>query len=141
MSLVDQVVSVDHQYLSDSVSWLIRSTQQQDGSFTENSSFRPNKVMVSSPHFVLLLFGGEVFLLRRHSAVSHVCVLTSGCRNEQCPAVSVSDVLRADRLTQGNEHQGPNPAAQSEKPSSSLHLQLFILPILLQQHLQSLLYR
>lgn len=46
LSAVDSVVSVDHQALSYSVSWLIRSTQQQDGSFKESSSFRPNKVMV-----------------------------------------------------------------------------------------------
>ncbi|XP_040898542.1 complement C5 [Toxotes jaculatrix] len=45
LSVVDQVVPVDHQSLSDSVAWLIRSAQQQDGSFTENSSFRPNKIM------------------------------------------------------------------------------------------------
>ncbi|XP_034396896.1 complement C5 isoform X2 [Cyclopterus lumpus] len=46
-SVVDPVVSVDHQTLSDSLSWLIRSAQQPDGSFTEKSSFRPNKVMAA----------------------------------------------------------------------------------------------
>ncbi|XP_018549132.1 complement C5 [Lates calcarifer] len=47
LSVVDQVIAVDHQSLSDSVSWLIRSTQQPDGSFTDTSSFRPNKVMTT----------------------------------------------------------------------------------------------
>ncbi|XP_020505432.2 complement C5 [Labrus bergylta] len=46
LSLVDPVVSVDHQSLSDSVSWLIRSRQQADGSFTDTSSFKPNKILV-----------------------------------------------------------------------------------------------
>ncbi|KAG7999644.1 Complement C5 [Nibea albiflora] len=45
LSLVDSVVSVDHQSLSDSVSWLIRNAQQPDGSFKDKSSFRPNRVM------------------------------------------------------------------------------------------------
>ncbi|XP_078027275.1 complement C5 [Epinephelus lanceolatus] len=47
LSLVDPVVSVDHQSLSDSVSWLIRSSQQQDGSFSDNSSYKPNKIMAA----------------------------------------------------------------------------------------------
>ncbi|KAK9521964.1 hypothetical protein VZT92_018466 [Zoarces viviparus] len=47
LSVVDPVVSVDHQTLSDSVSWLIRQAQQQDGSFTDKSSFRANKVMAA----------------------------------------------------------------------------------------------
>ncbi|XP_076588073.1 complement C5 [Chaetodon auriga] len=47
LSLVDPVVPVDHQSLSDSVAWLIRSTQQEDGSFSDSSSFRPNKVMAA----------------------------------------------------------------------------------------------
>ncbi|XP_008299098.1 complement C5 [Stegastes partitus] len=45
LSAADQLVSVDHQSLSDSVAWLIRKTQQQDGSFTDKSSFKANKVM------------------------------------------------------------------------------------------------
>ncbi|CAJ1069578.1 complement C5 isoform X1 [Xyrichtys novacula] len=45
LSMVDPVVPVDHQSLSDSVSWLIRRNQQEDGSFTDSSSFRPNKIM------------------------------------------------------------------------------------------------
>ncbi|KAM7390973.1 hypothetical protein PAMP_021696 [Pampus punctatissimus] len=48
LSVVDQVVSVDHQVLSESVSWLIRSAQQQDGSFSEKSPFRPNKIAVGT---------------------------------------------------------------------------------------------
>ncbi|XP_062237196.1 complement C5 [Platichthys flesus] len=47
LSLVDQVVPVDHESLSNSVAWLIRSAQQPDGSFTDTSSFRPNKVMAA----------------------------------------------------------------------------------------------
>uniref|UniRef100_A0A3Q4BYD7 NTR domain-containing protein n=1 Tax=Mola mola TaxID=94237 RepID=A0A3Q4BYD7_MOLML len=43
LSAVDPVVSVDHQALSESVAWLIRNTQQADGSFVDRSSFRPNK--------------------------------------------------------------------------------------------------
>ncbi|KAM4617089.1 complement C5-like [Polymixia lowei] len=44
---VDSVVPVDHQFLSQSVHWLISSTQNQDGSFKELSSFKPNKVMAA----------------------------------------------------------------------------------------------
>ncbi|XP_044053377.1 complement C5 [Siniperca chuatsi] len=47
LSAMDPVVSVDHQALSDSVAWLIRNAQQQDGSFADKSSFRPNKVMAA----------------------------------------------------------------------------------------------
>ncbi|KAM3610513.1 uncharacterized protein V6R79_005063 [Siganus canaliculatus] len=47
LSVVDPVVSVDHQALSESVSWLIRSAQRPDGSFTEESTFRPNRVMAA----------------------------------------------------------------------------------------------
>ncbi|CAK6980544.1 complement C5 [Scomber scombrus] len=45
LSLVDQVLVVDHQDLSESVSWLISSAQKPDGSFSEKSSFRPNKIL------------------------------------------------------------------------------------------------
>lgn len=37
----------DHQALSDSLAWLRRSAQQQDGSFADQSSYRPNKLVVS----------------------------------------------------------------------------------------------
>ncbi|KAK2838185.1 hypothetical protein Q5P01_015397 [Channa striata] len=47
LSLVDPVVSVNHQSLSESLSWLIRNTQEEDGSFTENSSYKPNKLMAA----------------------------------------------------------------------------------------------
>uniref|UniRef100_A0A3Q3IID7 Anaphylatoxin-like domain-containing protein n=2 Tax=Monopterus albus TaxID=43700 RepID=A0A3Q3IID7_MONAL len=47
LSAVDQVVSVDHQSLSESVAWLIYSTQLEDGSFTESSSLRANKFMAA----------------------------------------------------------------------------------------------
>ncbi|KAM8760671.1 complement C5 [Acanthopagrus schlegelii] len=52
LSAADQLVSVDHQSdhrqsLSESVAWLIHSTQQPDGSFTDASSFRANKVMAA----------------------------------------------------------------------------------------------
>ena len=48
LAAVDQMFSTDHQALSESVNWLIRNTQQADGSFKDGSSFRPNKVVVSS---------------------------------------------------------------------------------------------
>ncbi|XP_026177274.1 complement C5 [Mastacembelus armatus] len=47
LSVLDPVVSVDHQALSESVAWLIHSTQQQDGSFTEKSLIRANKYMTA----------------------------------------------------------------------------------------------
>ncbi|XP_068617056.1 complement C5 [Brachionichthys hirsutus] len=47
LSMTDPVVSVNRQQLSESVAWLIRSAQQQDGSFMEKSSFRPNRAMVA----------------------------------------------------------------------------------------------
>ncbi|XP_013878274.1 complement C5 isoform X2 [Austrofundulus limnaeus] len=46
LALMDPFVSVNHQALSDSVSWLIRKTQQPDGSFRETSSSKLNKIMV-----------------------------------------------------------------------------------------------
>uniref|UniRef100_A0A3Q3ILA5 NTR domain-containing protein n=1 Tax=Monopterus albus TaxID=43700 RepID=A0A3Q3ILA5_MONAL len=61
LSAVDQVVSVDHQSLSESVAWLIYSTQLEDGSFTESSSLRANKFMVSSTSLCLRL---RIALLR-----------------------------------------------------------------------------
>ncbi|XP_053727481.1 complement C5 [Synchiropus splendidus] len=45
MTAADPLVSVDHQTLSDSVAWLIRARQQVDGSFTEKSTYRPNRAM------------------------------------------------------------------------------------------------
>ncbi|XP_034548076.1 complement C5 [Notolabrus celidotus] len=45
LSVLDPVIPVDHQSLSESVSWLIYNRQQTDGSFTDQSSFRPNKIM------------------------------------------------------------------------------------------------
>ncbi|XP_031158002.1 complement C5 isoform X3 [Sander lucioperca] len=46
LALADMVDPVDHQSLSDSVSWLIRSTQQPDGSFAEKSP-RSNNFMAA----------------------------------------------------------------------------------------------
>uniref|UniRef100_A0A3P8U9M4 Alpha-2-macroglobulin bait region domain-containing protein n=1 Tax=Amphiprion percula TaxID=161767 RepID=A0A3P8U9M4_AMPPE len=51
LSAADPLLSVDHQSLSESVSWLIRKTQQSDGSFTDKSSFRANRVMVGSSSY------------------------------------------------------------------------------------------
>uniref|UniRef100_A0A665VZD0 Anaphylatoxin-like domain-containing protein n=1 Tax=Echeneis naucrates TaxID=173247 RepID=A0A665VZD0_ECHNA len=45
LSLVDQVINVNHQSLSESVSWLIVQTQQADGSFRERSFSGANKIM------------------------------------------------------------------------------------------------
>ncbi|KAM9360733.1 complement C5 [Symphorus nematophorus] len=52
LSAVDPVISEDRrphyrQSLSDSVSWLIRSAQQENGSFTDESSFRSSRVLVA----------------------------------------------------------------------------------------------
>lgn len=44
LALVDEIFTVDHQSLSQSLLWLIR-LQQQDGSFRETSSFRPRQVL------------------------------------------------------------------------------------------------
>ncbi|XP_041643759.1 complement C5 isoform X2 [Cheilinus undulatus] len=52
LSMMDPLVPVEHQSLSDSVSWLIRSTQQSDGSFTDTSSFRPNKILAEGTNAV-----------------------------------------------------------------------------------------
>ncbi|XP_028313986.1 complement C5 [Gouania willdenowi] len=45
LSLADQIVTVDHQSLSDSMFWLIWNTQNSNGSFRELSSFRANRAM------------------------------------------------------------------------------------------------
>ncbi|XP_022623289.1 complement C5 [Seriola dumerili] len=43
--MADQVIRVDHQSLSNSVTWLIHNTQQPDGSFREKSLTTANKIM------------------------------------------------------------------------------------------------
>ncbi|XP_061881270.1 complement C5 isoform X2 [Entelurus aequoreus] len=45
LATIDPVITVDRQALSESLSWLIRNAQNQDGSFSDKSSFRPNSVM------------------------------------------------------------------------------------------------
>ncbi|XP_068167986.1 complement C5 [Antennarius striatus] len=47
LAMTDPIVSVSHQDLSTTLSWLIRSAQQPDGSFKDKSSFRPNRLMVA----------------------------------------------------------------------------------------------
>lgn len=50
LSMADPIphpVFMDHQALSDSLAWLMRSAQQQDGSFADQSPYRPNKLVVS----------------------------------------------------------------------------------------------
>lgn len=50
LSMADQIsypVAVDHQALLDSMFWLTRSAQQPDGSFADQSPYRPNKLVVS----------------------------------------------------------------------------------------------
>lgn len=47
LAAVDQVNKVDRQALSESVAWLIRHAQQQDGSFKDKSSFIHNKFMAA----------------------------------------------------------------------------------------------
>lgn len=56
LAAVDQVNKVDRQALSESVAWLIRHAQQQDGSFKDKSSFIHNKFMASAFPLVLLSF-------------------------------------------------------------------------------------
>ncbi|XP_076010184.1 complement C5 isoform X2 [Genypterus blacodes] len=51
LALVDEIFPVDHQSLSQSLLWLIRA-QQQDGSFRETSTFRPNRVMAAGANSV-----------------------------------------------------------------------------------------
>ncbi|KAF6715641.1 Complement C5 [Oryzias melastigma] len=49
LAVADSVMdggSVDRQSLSESVTWLISKTQQEDGSFSEKSSLKPDRVMV-----------------------------------------------------------------------------------------------
>ncbi|XP_015250744.1 PREDICTED: complement C5 [Cyprinodon variegatus] len=45
LSMADSFVKVDHQSLSESVSWLIRKTQQADGSFIERAPPKNSKFM------------------------------------------------------------------------------------------------
>ncbi|XP_077456042.1 complement C5 isoform X3 [Stigmatopora argus] len=45
LASVDKVIQVDRQTLSESVSWLIRNAQNGDGSFSDMSSFKANKIM------------------------------------------------------------------------------------------------
>ncbi|XP_034021108.1 complement C5 [Thalassophryne amazonica] len=45
LAAADPIVTVDHQSLSETVSWLIHSTQGADGSFGDKSSYRPYKVV------------------------------------------------------------------------------------------------
>ncbi|XP_069579966.1 complement C5 isoform X1 [Brachyistius frenatus] len=53
LSAADQLVSVDHQSLSESISWLIRRTQQPDGSFRDkSSSFRPKAMQAAGTNAV-----------------------------------------------------------------------------------------
>ncbi|KAF0022521.1 hypothetical protein F2P81_025147 [Scophthalmus maximus] len=52
LSTLDPLVPVDHQALSLSVSWLIRSAQLPDGSFSDASSFRPNRLTVAGSNAI-----------------------------------------------------------------------------------------
>lgn len=70
-----------------------------------------------------------MLVVRCRCSVSHVCVLAPGCRHERSRTVGVSDLLRADRFTQGDEHQRPDPAAQSETPPAVLSVSLHSLPV------------
>ncbi|KAK5871764.1 hypothetical protein PBY51_004625 [Eleginops maclovinus] len=71
LSVVESVVSVDHQALSDSVSWLIHNSQQQDGSFTDTSSVRPNRVMAAgTPAVDQSVYLTSFVLIALHRATS-----------------------------------------------------------------------
>uniref|UniRef100_A0A3B5PRK1 Complement C5 n=1 Tax=Xiphophorus maculatus TaxID=8083 RepID=A0A3B5PRK1_XIPMA len=70
LSLADPFVSVDHQLLSDSVSWLILKTQQPDGSFTERASSKNSRVMVGGTDEEQTVFVTSLVLVALHRATS-----------------------------------------------------------------------
>ncbi|XP_032435409.1 complement C5 [Xiphophorus hellerii] len=70
LSLADPFVSVDHQLLSDSVSWLIFKTQQPDGSFTERASSKNSRVMVGGADEEQTVFVTSLVLVALHRATS-----------------------------------------------------------------------
>ncbi|KAK5910587.1 hypothetical protein CesoFtcFv8_004410 [Champsocephalus esox] len=71
LSLVDPVVPVDHQRLSESVSWLIRQQQQPDGSFRDPSSNKPNRIMAAgTPALDRSVYLTSFVLIALHRATS-----------------------------------------------------------------------
>ncbi|XP_014913176.1 complement C5 isoform X1 [Poecilia latipinna] len=70
LSLADPFVSVDHQSLSDSVSWLIRKTQQPDGSFMERASSKNSRLMVFGSDEEQSVFVTSLVLVALHRATS-----------------------------------------------------------------------
>ncbi|XP_019741202.1 complement C5 [Hippocampus comes] len=72
LASVDPVLQVDRQALSESVSWLIRNAQNQDGSFSDTSSFRANKFMAEGAEPVersLYLTSLVLIALRRATSI------------------------------------------------------------------------
>ncbi|KAL6115010.1 c5 [Pungitius sinensis] len=71
LALVDSVVPVDHQALSESVSWLIYRVQQPDGSFTDKSSWKPNSFMAAgTPALDQSVYLTSFVLIALHRATS-----------------------------------------------------------------------
>ncbi|XP_011613600.2 complement C5 isoform X1 [Takifugu rubripes] len=70
MALLESVAPVDHQGLSDSVAWLIRNCQQPDGSFTDKSSFRPNKIVQAAGATDQSVFLTAFVLVALHKATN-----------------------------------------------------------------------
>lgn len=48
LAAAEPVVSVNHQTLSESLTWLMFKAQQPDGSFTEESPYKSNRILVSA---------------------------------------------------------------------------------------------
>ncbi|XP_077942596.1 complement C5 isoform X2 [Gasterosteus aculeatus] len=71
LALVDSVFSGDHQALSESVSWLIHRAQQPDGSFTDESSWKPNSFMAAgTPALDQSVYLTSFVLIALHRATS-----------------------------------------------------------------------
>ncbi|KAF7205436.1 transcript variant X1 [Nothobranchius furzeri] len=71
LSMADAFLSVDHQSLSDSVGWLIRRTQKEDGSFAEKSSSRLIQILGGGEEEVeQSVFVTSVALIALHRATS-----------------------------------------------------------------------
>ncbi|XP_061624798.1 complement C5 isoform X1 [Phyllopteryx taeniolatus] len=72
LASVDPVVQVHRQALSESVSWLIRNAQNQDGSFSDTSTYRANKFMADGAEPVersLYLTSLVLIALRRATSI------------------------------------------------------------------------
>lgn len=121
--LISQPVFVDHQALSDSVAWLMRSAQQPDGSFADRSSYRPNKLVVSLHLELLPSFLSSPFfqpvLQEFYQCPDSSAFFQPAAGRRRCGVQGVFDLLRVDRNAKGERDQRPHPAASSKDTSSS----------------------